>query len=121
MVIRNHGSAPDRLLSVASPAAESVELHGNEEEEGVMRMRPLEEPLEIPAGAEVPLERGGLHVMFMGLAAPFEDGALVALTLTFEEAGAIEVEVPVDLDRLTGATGAEHDHEGHGDHGGHGG
>ena len=45
------------------------------------------------------LERGGLHVMFMGLNGPFEEGAAVDVTLVFENAGEIDVAIPVDLRR----------------------
>jgi hypothetical protein len=35
----------------------------------------------------------------MGLAGPMEQGETVAVTLTFEQAGDMRVEIPVDLDR----------------------
>ena len=53
-----------------------------------------------PAGEEIILERGGYHVMFMGLTMPFEDGAMIPVTLVFAVAGAVAVEVPVTLSRL---------------------
>jgi hypothetical protein len=65
----------------------------------VMRMVHVEEGFELPAGETVVLERGGRHVMFMGLAGPMEQGETVAVTLTFEQAGDMRVEIPVDLDR----------------------
>ena len=66
-----------------------------------MRMRPVEGGLELRAGSVLLLNRGGPHVMFMGLTDPWEDGDVIPLTLVFEHAGEIEVEVPVDLARLT--------------------
>ncbi|WP_108259086.1 copper chaperone PCu(A)C [Mangrovicoccus ximenensis] len=103
MVIENAGSAPDRLVSAASPAAERVELHTHlQDANGVMRMTEVEEGFEIPAHGRHALARGGDHVMFMGLTRPFEDGAMVPLTLTFEKAGEIAVEIPVDLQRGPG-------------------
>jgi periplasmic copper chaperone A len=124
MLIHNHASTPDRLLSVASPSAERVEVHSSTEEDGVLRMGPVEEPVEIPAGGLVLLKRGGVHLMFMGLAEPWEDGAMVPVTLTFEEAGEVAIEVPVDLDRLTEDGAAEEHGDGEaeaseGDHAGH--
>jgi hypothetical protein len=50
--------------------------------------------------------------MFMGLTDPLENGELVPVTLIFERAGEIEVEVPVDLARLTEEAPAAHG-EGH--------
>jgi copper(I)-binding protein len=37
--------------------------------------------------------------MFLGLNQPLADGDIVSLTLTFETAGDVVVEVPVDLTR----------------------
>ena len=67
--------------------------------DGVMKMTHVEAGFAIPAGGSHALARGGDHVMFMGLAAPFEQGATVTVTLTFERAGEIEVAIPVDLER----------------------
>ena len=41
---------------------------------GIMRMRRLDAPLTIPAGGEVRLDPGGLHLMMMGLKTPFREG-----------------------------------------------
>jgi hypothetical protein len=100
MMIENTGDADDRLIAAASPAAEMVQLHTHEEDDmGVMRMIHVEEGFAVPAGETLMLKRGGHHVMFMGLTAPFEQGDMIPLTLTFEEAGEMEIEVPVDLER----------------------
>ena len=64
---------------------------------------------ELPAGGMIMMERGGTHVMFMGLADPFEQGEMIPLTLIFETAGEMEIEVPVDLERQPGH-GMSHDH-----------
>jgi len=100
MVIHNRGDADDRLIGVASPAAQKVQLHTHREEDGVMRMIHVEEGFALPAGdGELVFERGGNHVMFMGLTAPFEQGATVPLTLVFETLGEVTLDVPVDLER----------------------
>ena len=46
------------------------------------------------------MQPGGLHVMFMGLKAPFKEGQELPLTLIFEKAG----EVPVTF--AVGGVGA---------------
>jgi len=102
MVIHNHGSEADTLTGVASPAAQRVELHTHIEKDGVMMMRPIEGGIEIAAGEAHTLERGGDHVMLMGLTETLEDGMDVDLTLTFEGAGDVSVTVPVDNDRGQG-------------------
>lgn len=100
MVIENTGDADDRLVSAASDVAARVELHTHKENaDGVMQMMEVEEGFVIPAGGKHMLQRGGDHVMFMGLKAPLEQGATVPVTLTFEKAGEVSIEVPVDLER----------------------
>lgn len=100
MMIVNNGDTDDRLIGVDSDAAARIELHTHEvDANGVAKMVHLEEGLVIPAGETHMLARGGDHVMFMGLTQPFENGATVPVTLIFEKAGPVELEIPVDLDR----------------------
>jgi periplasmic copper chaperone A len=96
LAITNTGSAPDRLIAAKSPAADKVEVHEMKMDGSVMRMRELEKGLEIPPGATVELKPGGFHVMFMGLKAPFAKDSKVPLTLVFEKAGSIDLELPVE-------------------------
>ena len=67
MTIENGGTAVDRLLRVASPAAASVELHSMTMDGNVMRMRAIT-GLDIAPGAKVTLGSSGYHVMLVGLA-----------------------------------------------------
>jgi copper(I)-binding protein len=114
MLIENIGDADDRLIGAASPAAKMVQLHTHREEGGVMKMIHVEDGFPVPAGETVFLQRGGNHVMLMGLTEPFEQGKTIPLTLTFETSGEIVIEVPVDLARKP-----EHG-QGHGHGKGHG-
>lgn len=93
MTLTSSGAA-DRLLGAATPAAEAVEIHTNVVENGVTRMERLPE-LAVPLGAAVQLEPGGKHLMLVGLSAPLEPGANVALSLRFATGGTVELEVPV--------------------------
>jgi hypothetical protein len=93
MTIRNPGPA-DRLIAAASPVARTVELHTHIREGDVMRMRKIE-AIEIPGSGAATLAPGGLHVMLMGLHKPLKTGDSFALTLTFEKAGAVTIQVPV--------------------------
>jgi uncharacterized protein YcnI/copper(I)-binding protein len=88
---------PDRLVAVASPAAQAVELHRSLEEGGVAKMQPVES---VPVAPDAPAELapGGYHVMLIGLADRLEDGTTVPVTLTFENAGEITLDVPVSKD-----------------------
>ena len=109
MVVVNHGDTEDRLIGAASEIAARVELHTHlEDANGVMRMIEVEDGIPVPAGGRAELKRGGDHVMFMGLTGPLANGDTVEVTLTFEEAGEITVQIPVDLDRKPDQRGMDH-------------
>lgn len=113
MTIANTGPAADRLTGGSTPVAGRVEIHTISMAGGVMRMRPLEDGLAVPAGGTVSLKPGGFHIMLMDLKRPLKAGERVPLTLTFEGAGAVETVLEV---RPAGAM--EHGADGeHGDHG----
>ena len=89
------GDQPDRLTLAASPAADLVELHTvSMDSNGVMRMRPVE-AIEIAPNAPTALAPGGLHIMLIGLTGPLIQGESFPLTLTFEEAGSVDIAVPI--------------------------
>ena len=90
LTIENRGAAEDRLLRVESPMAKSVELHEGLEENGVARMRPVENQY-VPPGGALAMRPGGAHLMLMGLSAPLKEGDTLPLTLTFERAGQVSV------------------------------
>jgi periplasmic copper chaperone A len=95
MTITNGSGEADRLVAAESPAAGTVEIHETIDDNGVMRMRPVPDGFEIPAGGKLELKPGGKHIMLIGLVAPLEPGKDIELTLNFEKAGAITVTVPV--------------------------
>ncbi|WP_432450468.1 copper chaperone PCu(A)C [Aliiroseovarius marinus] len=119
--IMNHGAEDDRLISATSDVAKRVELHTHKEDaNGVMKMMEVEEGFAVPAGGMHALKRGGDHVMFMGLNQSFVDGETLSVTLVFEKAGEMTVDIPVDLKRNPMAGGMDHskmDHSkmGHGE------
>ena len=92
MTIRNRGSQPDHLVEVVTPVAQSASVHETVKRDGMMTMRPVAR-LTIGPGQSAVLEPGGLHIMLMGLRAPLEKGRSFPLTLRFERAGAIELEI----------------------------
>jgi copper(I)-binding protein len=61
----------------------------------VMRMVPQPDGWEIAPGGELVLKPGGKHVMLMGLVRPLEPGATIEITLNFDKAGPVKVQVPV--------------------------
>lgn len=100
MALTNSGSEDDRLVGAASDAAMKVELHTHvQSSDGVMQMTAIEGGIPLPAGQTHELARGGDHVMLMGLKQGLVQDATVRLVLTFEKAGEIVLDVPVDLTR----------------------
>lgn len=111
LTVTNTGTEPDRLLGAESAAAKTLQIHISESgPDGVATMRHLPEGVEIPAGAKVVLESGGMHIMLMGLTAPLSEGEKVPATLIFEKAGRVDVEFAVDP---RPATAGGEDHSGH--------
>jgi copper(I)-binding protein len=85
----------DRLVAIETPAAGHVMIHRIEtDDSGVSRMVHLE-TLDLPPGKPVTLAPGGMHLMLMGLAGKLEEGGTFPLTLRFEEAGEMTVEMPI--------------------------
>ncbi len=107
LTIRNNGDRADRLVSINSPDAASVEIHQMTMDNGVMRMRKLADGLPINAKAVVMLKPGGYHLMFIGPKRPIVEGGTVTATLRFEQAGTREVRFDV---RALGSSGAKPQH-----------
>lgn len=96
LTISNSGTKPDRLIGVESDIAEKVALHESSVDANGLGSMTAVEILDIPAGDTVNLERGGLHIMLMGLKTPLVEGQTVKGALIFEQAGRIEVEFMID-------------------------
>jgi periplasmic copper chaperone A len=109
MTLEASGDQGDRLVGAASPLAASAELHTHLVEGGVAKMRPVA-VIEIAPGAPTVLEPGGLHIMLTGLREKLVEGDALPLSLTFEDAGTIQLEVPIR------GLGSGMRHGGHGSH-----
>lgn len=96
MDITNSGDTDDRLIGAYTDVAKKSEIHTHVMTDGVMEMRAVDGGLEVPAGGSHLLARGGDHVMLMGLTQPLKAGDIVTLTLIFEHAGEMSVELPVN-------------------------
>ena len=94
VTVMNKGSLPDRLVAVEGEVANRVELHTHMMDGGVMKMRQVE-AIEVAPGEPAVLKPGGLHIMLMGLKAPLVKGESFPLTLVFERAGRVEIEVSI--------------------------
>lgn len=74
---------------MAMGSATTVAMGGGE-----MTMRPVEF-VELPAGVAVELKPGGYHIMMLNLVKPLELGTTIQVTLVFENAGEVTIDVPV--------------------------
>ncbi len=114
MMVMNHSAVDDRLIGASSDVADKVELHTHmEDANGVMRMSAIEGGVPIAANEEHVFQRGGDHLMFMGLKRPLEQGETIKVTLEFEKAGEVDIDVVVDQDRKPMEGQMKMDHSGH--------
>lgn len=91
------GAQGATLVAVASPAVERAELHEMANDNGVMRMGAVRN-IPVPAGGEVRLAPGGLHVMLFGLQPGQNAGGTLPLVLRFADGSSMTTEA-----RLVGA------------------
>ena len=91
MMITNASGEADRLVSATADIAARVEIHEMAVVDGVMKMRPLDDGVEVPAGGMVELKPGSYHIMLMGLTGALKEGEVFGGTLTFEKAGSVDV------------------------------
>ena len=101
-------SRDDRLVSVASPLSQVVEIHEMRMDGDMMRMGELEDGLPLPAGETVQMRPGAQHLMLTTLAAPLAEGETVPLHLAFEDAAVVTVEAQVRQPEDAGADHGAH-------------
>jgi copper(I)-binding protein len=99
LTIMNRGG-DDKLLKVSTPIGHAT-LHSTTMDNGVMRMRPLEE-VDVPARSNVEFKPGGMHIMIMGVKQPLGAGSSFPLTLQFDRSGERRVMVAVRPATSTG-------------------
>ncbi len=90
MVIKNGSGTADKLTGATSPLSDDLEIHETKDQ----KMQQVQS-MDVPANGELRLERGGNHIMFMGLKSTPQVGERVTVELRFEKAGAVTVELDV--------------------------
>ena len=95
MTLINKGASADRLLSATTPMADHVQFHKQTEDNGVSRMREIK-VVELERGTKVIFKPGEMHMMIVGLKQPLKEGQTFPLTLQFEKAGHVDVNVPIE-------------------------
>lgn len=112
MVIRNQSDENVTLVGASTPRAGHVSIHETLMKDGVMRMQPVRKGLPIPAGNMVELKPHSYHLMLEKLTEPLKEGESIPLTLTFDGAEPVVIELQVQsLDSDMEAM--EMDHSGH--------
>ncbi|MEU8461877.1 copper chaperone PCu(A)C [Streptomyces sp. NPDC029003] len=90
MVIENGSKTADKLTAVTSPLSDDLQIHETKDQ----KMRHVQ-ALDVPAGGELRLERGGSHIMFMGLKNKPKVGDKITIELRFEKADPVKVDLDV--------------------------
>lgn len=106
-LVINTGTEDDRIVSASTAIAGRVTSHEMKVEDQIVRMREMPDGIPIPAGQAIRLVPGGLHLMLEDLKEPILEGQLVPITLNFEHAGTITV----DLQALGISAGAADDQQ----------
>ena len=89
--IINGKTVPDVLVGVSTDAAQSASLHQTTTDASGMTGMEMIPQVTIPAGGTVQFAPGGYHVMLVGLKQELKVGDQVKVTLTFEQAGVVQV------------------------------
>jgi periplasmic copper chaperone A len=92
--LENRGAA-DKLVSASAPVAQGIEMHEMRMSGDMMQMREVG-AIDLPSNKPVVLHPGGLHLMLVGLKAPLKKGDKFPLTLRFQNAGEVTVDVVVE-------------------------
>ncbi|MFJ3517451.1 MULTISPECIES: copper chaperone PCu(A)C [unclassified Streptomyces] len=90
MVIKNGSETADKLTGITSSLSDDLQIHETKDQ----KMQQVQS-MDVPANGELRLERGGNHIMFMGLKSTPKIGDKVTVELRFEKAGPVKVELDV--------------------------
>lgn len=89
-IIINDTNKEDNLINVTSSLAERVEMHMHMHDGGVMKMMRVE-AIAVAGNSTVVVKPGGYHLMLFGVKKKLAVGDELPLTLTFTQAGEIQV------------------------------
>jgi len=94
MTIKNRGERDERLLAARTPYADKVELIELRQAIG-MQLPMAADELLVASGASVELNPDGPRLLLSGVKQPLRASDMFPMTLIFERAGAIDIEVTV--------------------------
>ena len=113
VTVINHGKSADNLIGVEAKVAKRVQLHTHKNDGEIMRMRHIKS-IPVPAEGSVTLKPGGHHIMMMGLTHKLKTDEEFPLTLVFEKAGKVKVQVKIK--HAGSLSGSSYHKKGHGEH-----
>ncbi len=102
MAITNNGTSDITFTGARTQRAKGVSIHESRMTDGVMSMRPLEQGLTIPAGGTVEFKPHGYHLMLEKLKGPLKEGERIPLTVSFD--GAEDMDVELNVQPLDGGS-----------------
>ncbi|MFE5536746.1 copper chaperone PCu(A)C [Streptomyces sp. NPDC056492] len=103
MVIKNDSKTADKLTAVTSPLSDDLQIHETKDQ----KMQQVA-AMDVPANGELRLERGGSHIMLMGLKSLPKVGDKVTFELRFEKADPVKVELDVKERTYNGQNNSAH-------------
>jgi copper(I)-binding protein len=93
--VENTGTERDRLTGATSPMVGKIEIHAIAVVGPDIQMKPRENGLAIPPGYTTILKPRGYHLLLQGLTAPLTEGERLPVTLSFDKAGEITLDLIV--------------------------
>jgi periplasmic copper chaperone A len=99
LVLTNSGNTARHVVSGATAVADTLELHEMKRDGNMMQMSPVSR-ITVPAGGDVTLRPGGLHLMLFGLRKPLVAGDTIRVSLTLDDG--TKLEVPAEVRAMMG-------------------
>lgn len=99
LVLTNSGTTARHVVSGATAVADTLELHEMKRDGNMMQMSPVSR-ITVPAGGDVTLRPGGLHLMLFGLRKPLVAGDTIRVSLTLDDG--TKLEVPAEVRAMMG-------------------
>lgn len=93
--LKNNAQQDDYLISASTPVAKRVEIHTHEMSDGMMQMKQIDR-VKVAAQETVMFKPGGYHLMIFNPEKAYKQGERFPMTLTFQNAGEIKVELAVE-------------------------
>lgn len=107
--ISNSGDKAIAITGASCPDFGKVEIHDMQQQDGMMRMV-KQEQLVIPAGGEVELAPGGLHMMLMKPRRTIKQGETLDITFELDNGETVQVAFEVKPRPMQQHDGQQHHH-----------